>query len=446
MTAPLKFSADWELLASGAQEERACFAALGICAEDVWLTEAEDQLVNTVRQKVHLSAYRLAEWFASNWWRLRWEPRNDSESWALAHRIATVGGGYIWPNVTIFSDGERIVLLSDQTRRVANEPLRYLNDFAGILRASEFESAIDLFIELVRARLYAEGVVRTNLEIVWEDVLKERQDPLSQAWRRFEALVGLDPDEGDSSVIEGLIRDSDLLGRAAMNEVAATSSKLGRVVTAEELDVTAKKAGYGASPGDAVKLADQRALPTHGAVAAWRRGAMAAKFLREQERLHFEPIGDAKLAELAGVEGKALSNDQPKAGAALSFALDDSVASGSVVFRPKWKNGRRFDLARLLGDRVMAPSGSERLFPVTRTSTYRQKEQRAFAAELLSPFEALEDFLAGDFSEEKQHEAAEFFQVSDRQVRTMLVNYGRIDRGDLFDHEHLEAEQGTRAA
>ena len=36
------------------------------------MTEAEDAFVKRVRKEVYLSAYRLAEWLAWNWWRLRW--------------------------------------------------------------------------------------------------------------------------------------------------------------------------------------------------------------------------------------------------------------------------------------------------------------------------------------------------------------------------------------
>jgi hypothetical protein len=78
------------VLHSGTPEDRACFAAIGIAYGDICLTQAEDVFVNRVRDKVHLSGYRLAEWFAWNWWRLRWEPRTTALDWALAHRMTTV--------------------------------------------------------------------------------------------------------------------------------------------------------------------------------------------------------------------------------------------------------------------------------------------------------------------------------------------------------------------
>jgi hypothetical protein len=120
---PLTMHADWEHLDAGPPEERACFAAIGIQDGAVCLTEAEDAFVRRVRRVVHLSGYELAEWLAWNWWRLRWEPRRYSPSWAMAHRMSTIGGGYVWPNITVASDGERVTLAAQPTRPNPAEPL-----------------------------------------------------------------------------------------------------------------------------------------------------------------------------------------------------------------------------------------------------------------------------------------------------------------------------------
>lgn len=84
----------------------------------------------------------------------------------------------------------------------------------------------------------------------------------------------------------------------------------------------------------------------------------------------------------------------------------------------------------MIGDRVAFPHGG-RLLPATRSYTYRQKLQRSFAAELLSPFEAVNQMLGDDYSVENQREIAEHFQVSDLTIRTLLVNNGRIEREEL---------------
>ena len=57
--------------------------------------------------------------------------------------------------------------------------------------------------------------------------------------------------------------------------------------------------------------------------------------------------------------------------------------------------------------------------------------QRSFAAELLSPFESVENMLSGDYSMENRQDVADHFQVSEWTIRTLLVNHRRLQRQDL---------------
>ena len=428
----LSIAAEWEALDAGPPAEQACFAAISIHAGKVSLTKAEDAYVNRLRSSVHLSAYHLAEWFAWNWWRQRWEPRTRAPDWDMAHRMTTIGGGYVWPNISIVSDGERIVVVAKPTGSRAAEPLRYLADIAAVFRAIEFEGAVSRFIEQVQGQLRAEHVEETNLDHAWADVDAERADPEAAKRRQLEALLGKDPDEADPSLLERLVTEAEALGEGAVREMAATSSGGGSVLSAADLQTIASRIGFATRPRDAVRLQSGVRLPPIGQVPAWLRGAQAAQFLRDQENLGAAPISNDRLAAMSGVDDAALS--ESASGSDLSFAIDDQGDAGHVVLRSKWETGRRFDLARLLGDRI-AGSANGPLFPATRTYTYRQKLQRSFSAELLCPFEAVEDMLDGDYSEEKQEDVAGHFKVSPLTVRTLLTNHGRIDRND-FDWDY----------
>ena len=78
----------------------------------------------------------------------------------------------------------------------------------------EFEAAVDRFIESVRGRLRAEGVEETNLDVLWRDLTKERQDPNTAQRRKFEALLGKEPDAADDEVLRQLETDSKELGQS----------------------------------------------------------------------------------------------------------------------------------------------------------------------------------------------------------------------------------------
>ena len=414
----------WERLDRGSPEEKACFALLGVRCHGAWLTEAEDAFVKTVRKKVYLSAYLLAEWLAWNWWRLRWEPRRKSIDWAMAHRISTIGSGYVWPNITITSDGVRVVIQAEPTVSRPAEPLRYVANNTGVVQANEFDNAIDAFVSQVLGRLEAFDITDTNLNRVWGDLLSERSDPDCTVFRKFEALLGFDPGDADPNVINRLISESKELGKGAMEEIAAANDEHAFLDTAKKLSDLAKSAGTSADLKDFVKLDANRKQDLPTKVAAWKRGGAAAKALQAQLRLT-APISSEALCEMAGISTDIITNTRRTS--PFSFSINEKASKASFVLRSKYATGRRFALARLIGDRI-TQNGQDCLFPATEAITYRQKQQRAFAAELLCPFESLTEKLEGDFSDEAMEDAAHYFEVSPLTVKNTLLNHNLLER------------------
>jgi len=194
-------------------------------------------------------------------------------------------------------------------------------------------AAVDLFMEQMRGRLDTLGITGTNFEITWQDVLEERADSDAALRRRFEALLGVDPDEGSPTAIEQLVVDSRTLGRDSMGEIAADHFSHGSVLTAKALAEIADLSGFCGAPSDVVRLAAGTNLPRCAEVPAWRLGAEAAKLLRQQERLETDPISDLKLAAFAGLSETALHAEQ-KSGE-LSFILDAGPTTSRTVFRSK---------------------------------------------------------------------------------------------------------------
>src|SRR6516162_7248084 len=91
--------------------------------------------------------------------------------------MTAIGEGYVWPNLTIYSDGMRTALLAHRSTRPDAKPLRYLGAPPCILSSDEFEAAVDAFIPRMLARLRDQGVDETNLDRIWSDILVERADP-----------------------------------------------------------------------------------------------------------------------------------------------------------------------------------------------------------------------------------------------------------------------------
>ena len=444
MGSGLTISAEWERLDEGAAEERACFAAIGIWSNDISLTPGHDSFVNVVRKTPYLSGYHLAEWITWNWWRLRWEPRTTASDWAFAHRLSTIGGGYVWPDITIFSDGERTALVPRPTAERPSTAYRYIGDFAAVLRSREYVAAVDRFIESIRGRLRAEGVAETNLDVLWRDLTKERQDPTIAQRRKFEALLGREPDAADDEVLRQLETDSKELGQSASYELAAHHDGQAELLKAETLKEQAARHGFNVDIRDSYRRPSNRNHIDREEISAWNLGALIAASVRNDAGMMSGPVDDAKLLQLMGMKSGALDDDATDS--RIAFLLDQDGNRRRIVFRSKWRTGRRFELARLLGDLLLTDE-NDRLYPATRARTYRQKAQRSFAAELLSPFNEIEHELGGDLSDEAQQEIAEHFDVSPLVVRTLLVNHGRLDRAELEeDQTSVDEDQVLVAA
>ena len=419
-------SAAWEALGEGTPEERACFGAIGVRLNDLWLSEGHDPFVGRVRQAPLISGYHLAEWLIWNWWRLRWEPRSHTIDWGFTHRMASIGAGYVWPNITIFSDGERIAIVARPSRDQDAGGYRYIADAAVVLPARVFENALDLFVDQVTGQLDAEGIVGSNLQQLRADLRGEQRNQEVGLERKMEALLGFDPDEAPDGAVAQLIADSVAIGPSAAAELAAEGGGPGRIVHAGDLFALADAEGFRVNTEDRFTLREWQPF-ARAQTPAWFVGQQAARSVREQLRRRDQPLKDRQLTELLAVDPRVLFDRRT---APMSFSLTQADRNAAIVLRSRWKTGRRFELARILGDQLIG-ADDHRLSPVTRSYTYRQKMQRAFAAELLAPFEAVDDLLAGDYSDEQQQDVAEHFQVSPLTIRTLLVNHRRIERDDL---------------
>lgn len=240
--------------------------------------------------------------------------------------------------------------------------------------------------------------------------------------------------------------DGVAMGHAAMDEVVADRT-LEKTPVATDLRRIAEKSGHEANADDGVRLAGTTEEQT-GRTAPWTVGVSAAWRLRTTERLGGGPLTDRRLSDLYGIGPQCLTVRRK---APMAFSLNPRAWGNGQGFRERLVlrsgtgTGRRFEVARLLADRLLVDT-EDPLRPATRAATFRQKMQRAFAAEFLCPFEALRDMLDGDCSQDAMEEAARHYRVSPLLVRAHLANHGLVDRPDHDEidtpsmHEALRVE------
>jgi hypothetical protein len=101
---PFSMDVSWLQGSYGPSEVRETAASLQIAAGGNIATRMEDGWSKSVQLCARVSAYPLALWIASSWWRLRWESlpfrTTPDVSWRMAHEMPAAGYGFLWPLVT----------------------------------------------------------------------------------------------------------------------------------------------------------------------------------------------------------------------------------------------------------------------------------------------------------------------------------------------------------
>lgn len=431
MNTGLEISLAPERLGEGSAEERAAFGQFTVrVGNAVYLSEGFDSYVDALRPGPLVSGYHAAEWFAWTWWRILHEPSSRRYTdWWRAHTMTAIGEGYLWPNITFRTDGVRAAVIARPSINPDAKPFRFISANMWLGSTDQLRDAVSTFLSRISHRLNERGIIGSNFQQILVDLERERSDPALSERRRLEALLGRDPDDAGDEAIDALITDRDVLGPAGIDELAADA--IDRAVPrAADLRAIADAEGIEACREDAVSLSTTDLAAARMHEVAWRQGRHIAEALRRKQGLGAAPIATPRLASMLGApapdDHKAYGNTP------LSFVMTGSDACVRVVLRSKWDTGRRFELARLLGDQLLFGANMPFL-PATRAHTFRQKAQRSFAAEFLCPFEAVEDMLRGDYSPEATEEVAEHFNVSTLTVETLLRNHGRIEREPWLD-------------
>jgi hypothetical protein len=338
----------------------------------------------------------------------------------MAHELASAGYGYLWPRMLFVCDGEEMQIWATQSLSRSKRTVRYLTDAYHDVSVASFERTVDEFVDGVVARLNALNVTNTVLQELWPEVLDERRDKALSAYRRFEAMLGFDPDECPQALLDRVKSLVEAVGEAATSEIAplcATENPeadLEKIVDFSERRGVTGRITLSLAANDAT-----RNEPLH----AWERGRRLARRVRDAVGLNGSAVNNKLLCDLVGLpEGAAFAAPCNASGPKLGVAVREKGSSEvKFLFRRRNRPGRRFELARFLCDHLIA-SESDGWLPITDAKTVRQKIQRSFAAELLCPIRSLSEMLSGDFSSAAIEDAADHFGVSEKAVETQLVN------------------------
>lgn len=433
MSSDMTIELEWLPPFEGMEEVRRTSATIQIRFGSENATRFEDAWSQSVQHGVRVSAYPLALWLASSWWRIRWEPLPSrirlaqdgtpiEANWRMSHDLSAAGYGFIWPQVAFASDGQVIGVSCRRSPALSSEPVRYLSEFEVFVPAREFEIETDDFMNLVLRRLDCLG--ETELHILWREVLAERADPTQSAARRLEARLGYEPDDAPINLLERLLDLASQAGPDAADEIAPVCAGSNPAGTLNEVISLASQPGV---RGRVSVSTD--ACVDDGRMPPWQRARRLATAVRESLGLGTEPLKDETLAAILQIRPDHLN---PSAESLPHAPMGLAIRTGAgeelkLLFRKRNRPARRFEAARFIADHLCAER-RDRWFPITDAATGRQKLQRAFAAEFLCPIESLRKYLGDEFLPEAFEDAAEHFGISEMAVKSHMANHHLIPR------------------
>ena len=184
------------------------------------LTENYDICDSQKKSSVALAPYPMALWFASNWWRLRWEPKpsslRPSTDWRMSHMLSAAGYGYGWPAIEFQTDGETVRITSLPTTGDDGASAIYSTLFSATVSANKFEEAVGSFIADCNSRFGS-----TDVSILWDTIQKEINDKELAMFRQIEAMLGFDAGEGPEQDIIEIIDKANNYGFDSVQELSS---------------------------------------------------------------------------------------------------------------------------------------------------------------------------------------------------------------------------------
>ena len=406
-------------------------AYLGMDVDGICLTRCEDVWSHTVREETLVSAYPVALWLATSWWRLNHEPLPDSPGmvWRQTHELAGAGNGYVWPRVLFAPDGVNMNVWAAPLR-VPEQSVSYLAwlDRPALIPVTQFQAEAQKVVEETLCRLSARGHEVSDLKTIWDLVQSERKDPRLAQRRVLEARLGFDPDECSSTILDLMFGLQNQTGEEAISELAPVLGLCPQEAPNILVALTEAQGLRGRFTLPELANVGNRHAPS---AIPWQQGNEAAQMLRAGLSNTAEPISNEQLSDLVGlttetIEGFTVSKNP------VAIVRPSDGDFREFVLRKPHPLARRFEIARLIGDYLLArqPHPESRWLVSADTATAIQKRQRAFAAEFLCPIDSLKAFLDGDYSETAREKAAYRFQVSDKTVEAILANNGEIPHPD----------------
>lgn len=175
-------------------------AALFIEIDNSIVTRVVARDQRSLRDRIVVPIFSIAEWLVYNWWHLFYEVGNNGEQrqdFASRHDLAFAGDGFVYPSLTLTPKSES-VRLRWHRYEPPHADIEFVNEGWADVRREELESQTKHIIESVLDRLRGYDSDVESLEEEWKAI--NNLDPEEQEFCRAAALLGEDPFDLDEAL------------------------------------------------------------------------------------------------------------------------------------------------------------------------------------------------------------------------------------------------------
>lgn len=386
-------------------------------------------------EKILVSPEPLGKWMLYSFWRLLHEPGPGSEnakapaSWRLAHELQGAGGGFDWPRVTICAQEDQIEIKSDSRVLLSTllSPERYIANGSIYIKTEDVQNGIRTFLKQT-----AEN------DIIHKDTIRGLESELNDEYqskrRKFEAMLGFNPNEAPKELMEFLepMQSIKNMDWKIIAELACGSNlvNFGRYqnqyeILKQQKDVAQNKEGNPIK--GKVRLPEIESPSSHR---PWEYGREMAKSLRKKLGLNnCSVIHNKSILDYAGLVSGDLESIPQTGKMSVCTRNDDELGYRfQDTFSPI---ARRFQLTRALGG-WLATSADSSWLVISQASTWLQQVQRNFAAEFLAPVAGIKEMLdEHGWSSRSVRFVSSHYVVSPWTIGTSLINTQSASRATV---------------
>ncbi len=182
------------------------WASLSISIDEKPVTEVLDSRTKSVRSRVFLPLFPLAEWIADNWWFLQTETEGRDSPRSIdfdrRHNLRWAREGFALPSVRFVTLGDNVAV-QWAPLDIPDAAIRFLSSGSEVLPTRTFIAELHEFVDAVITRLDESGVTGTTLHEQWTAI--EIADAAERKFCRAAARLGADPYAIDDQLQQAIL-------------------------------------------------------------------------------------------------------------------------------------------------------------------------------------------------------------------------------------------------